>query len=268
MTAAEEFVIPRDRWGRPQVQQADGSMVGYTRISTLAKELDDGAGLKYWGECMVGIGLALDEDLMSQIRPLVTVPNPYAENKKLIHKLVERAQEVAGSTVKRELGTELHSWFERYDLGMAFEDVPQEFQRDLDSYRWATLNVGTLDTETFVVVDEIQAAGSLDRLNTYRDRIVVGDVKTGQSDSDRPMAVEMQVSCYAHGERYDFETGERTPLHPDIDTSLGLLIHAPSEQGRCDIYELDLERGWANVQLALKLREARKVSGRKLKAVK
>jgi hypothetical protein len=126
-----------------------------------------------------------------------------------------------------------------------------------------------LDAETFVVVDEVQAAGSMDRLLRHKatGRVVAADIKSGKSDPDYPLKVTIQTAMYAHGERYDQETGERLPLHPDVDLDHGLLIHVPIRTGRprAALYPLDLVRGWELAQMAVRVRDARKMA--KLEAI-
>lgn len=262
--------IPRDQYGRPKIKQPNGKDIGYTRISGLAKELDSGKGLEMWKTAMTAIGMTIDRGIWDQVRDLVddSILSPWEEHKSQLIALAEKAMEVAGSTVKRDLGTELHHWAEVYDRTLDMDIIPADMRDDLDAYVWGTAEVEMLETELFVVVDEIQAAGTLDRLSAWRDRIVLADIKSGQREHEYPMAVEMQCAMYARGQRYDLETGERSPLHPDIDLSGGLMIHLPSGQAKCDLYELDLDRGWRNVQRALDLREARKIGRRKMKPVK
>ena len=49
--------IPRDRWGRPLITPVDGGdPMPYTRVSTLAKALDDKTALTDWKCRQVAIG--------------------------------------------------------------------------------------------------------------------------------------------------------------------------------------------------------------------
>jgi hypothetical protein len=263
----DENGVPRNQWGQPLIWQADGTLKPYGRISKMAKELDTGEGLKLWSNAMTAIGLAQSPELAGQVFDLVDLSaDPYGEHKKDLIRLAGEAQEFAGSTIKRELGTTLHYWAEVVDRTGDLDLVPAEFRADIEAYLWATVELEVLASELFVVVDEVECAGTLDRLLRMPDqRVVVGDVKTGQNDCDYPMSVETQVAIYAHGVRYDFETGERTPLHENVDLNFGLLIHAPSGQATCELYPLDLVRGWKNALLAFEVTKARKESGTKLK---
>lgn len=260
------LTVPRDSYGRPLILQANGKAKGYTRISGLAKTLDTADGLMLWSNAMTVIGMARSVDLADIAYSLTRGDDPYTENKSDLIKLAKAAQELAGSTVKRDLGTTLHYWSEVVDRTGDLDSVPDEFRADIESYLWATVEMETVAAELFVVVDELEAAGTLDALKRLPDgRVVVTDTKTGQRDHCYPMSVEVQVATYAHGQRYDFETGERTPLHPDLDMTEGLLIHLPSGTATCELYALDLRRGWQNAVLACDVRKARKDSGRKLR---
>jgi hypothetical protein len=147
-------------------------------------------------------------------------------------------------------GTGFHSLTEAIDRGLEPLFVPEADQPRLAAYRLATAPYEMLDVETFVVCDPVRAAGTFDRLMRLPDgRVVVGDLKSGKSEADYPLATAVQLSVYANGKRYDPETGERTDLHPDLDTSVGLLIHLPATGG-CRVITLDLEKGWQTALLA------------------
>jgi hypothetical protein len=106
-----------------------------------------------------------------------------------------------------------------------------------------------LDVETFVVCDEITAAGTFDRLWRCPDgKVRVGDLKSGKSEADYPLATTMQLAIYAHGcattprpasaRRSTRPRPERGAADP----------HAPT--GGCRVIPLDLEKGWQAARLA------------------
>ena len=67
----DENGVPRDQWGRPIIVKQDGTVTGYTRISSLAKELDDQTGLTKWKSAMTAIGMVSDEPIASMVdRPM------------------------------------------------------------------------------------------------------------------------------------------------------------------------------------------------------
>jgi len=116
-----------------------------------------------------------------------------------------------------------------------------------------------------VVVDELKCAGSLDRLVRLPDgRVVVADIKTGADEPKYASGVSAQCAIYAHGQRYNPETGERTELHPDLDPETGLLIHLPLAPVDgvqvCQMYTLDLVAGWERALLAAQVRDTKAIA--------
>lgn len=261
--------VPRDQWGRPVIHRADGTWRGYSRISSIAKELDDGKGLAFWQTCMTAIGVTITPEIFVRVAEIVdSSDNPYEDHKTALGKLAEQAQEAAGSTIKRELGTTLHEWAAIFDRTQDMGLIPAEHRADIQAYADALIRHGVkvLDNEVFVAVDEIEIAGTLDKLLLMADgRTLVGDVKTGQRETRYPMAVGMQVGGYSRGERYDLLSHERSPL--DVDQELGVLIHMPSGSGTCELYPLNLRAGWQNLMLAKDLKRARKDHNRALKPI-
>lgn len=271
--------IKRDYWGRPWISQdgqplrfEDGkkspaNAIAYTRVSTLAETLDDKSGLLDWSAANAAVGVVRDASIYAQIAHLAsahTDPWSVPAAKKALKPLVARAQQVAGSDSAAGMGTAFHGLAEIIDQGNDPEFAPPPMRPWLNAYRETMADWEVLDTEVFVVNDEVQSAGSLDRLvrHKHTGRVVVGDVKSGRSDPDYPLKVTVQVAIYARGVRYDQETGTRTPLHEEIDLDHGILIHAPIRSGgepKCVLYPLDLELGWKYAQLAVDVRAARRL---------
>ena len=250
-------LIKRDRWGRPLIVPPEGGEpVGYTRVSTLAKELGDKSALSKWMARQAAIGLASRPDLVALVRS--TDP----ENRKALDKIVKDAQEAAGSSKAANVGTALHSMSEAIDDGADPASFGEEYATALTNYRTAMSGIEVLAKETFVVVDEVQAAGTFDRLVRLSDgRIVVADIKTGAHEPQYPMGATQQIAVYAHGYLYHPDQG-RIGYLPDmgVDTTTGLLIHLSAETHQCDLYELDITAGWALATTAVAVRKAMKAS--------
>lgn len=253
--------IPRDRWGRPLiVPPGGGESRPYTRVSTLAKTLDDQSGLMSWKQRKTAEGLTRRPDLALRVAGALANGDPDTDwpTKKALTAICSEAMDAAGASTGASTGTGLHALTEAIDLGRELEFVPDHVQDRLDAYRAAMAGYVVLDVETFVVCDELQAAGTFDRmLLTPEGNIVVADLKTGKSEADWPSGAATQIAVYAHGVRYDPATGERTPLHADLDMTTGLLIHMPAATGGCDLIPLDIVQGWASAQLAVAVRAVR-----------
>ena len=254
-TAVEADPIPRDRWGRPNIiPPGGGKPEAYTRASTAAKATDDLNGLIGWAGRQVLRGLVARPDLFEYAR---TVGDNDAE----IRTISESAKEAAGSKVAASTGTVLHWWTDQLDSGKAdLSEVPADFVGMLADYRKAIAGLEVIDSELFVVCDELKFAGSLDRLFRLPDgRVVVGDLKTGKwASSYGAVSVATQTAIYSHGKRYDPVTGERSELHPDLDPDTTLLVHMPLDGTGVNLYELDAELGYYGAELARRVINIRK----------
>ena len=175
--------IPRDRWGRPLITPVDGGKpIPYTRVSTLAKALDDKTALTDWKCRQIAIGLAARPDL-------VTKTKACGDDKRALKEVVQEALSAAQSDRAANVGTALHAFTEKIDAGAAPENLvtmTDPLFLDLVAYREATKHLGMEATDT------------------------------------------------------------------------GLLIHLPSEAGRCDLYLIDLTHGWDLAQAAVAVRAAYK----------
>lgn len=256
--------VPRDRWGRPRIVPVDGGEpVAYTRASTLAKALDDQSNLMAWKQRVTAVGLARRDDLRTRLAGIIA-SNPDdpvgGAGKRDLTRLCAEAAEAGGASTAASAGTGIHELTEAVDRGTDPGDllVDEAMARRLRQYQAAMVGYEVLDIETFVVNDAVKAAGTFDRLVRCPDgRVRVADLKTGAHDANYPLGVATQIAIYATGLRYDPTTGQRSPLHPDLDTSTGLLIHLPQKADGCDVYRLDLEAGWRAARLAAEVREVR-----------
>ena len=268
--------VMRDRWGRPYVSNDGGPLryakgrstpvnaEGYTRVSTLSGALDDKSSLIDWAAANAMVGMVKDPSIASQIGSLASkYGDPWyaPEGKKALKPLIKRAQEAGGSDRASGMGTSLHEFTEVIDEGRWPEYAPAELIPWLHAYKERMAEYECLGMELFVVNDELKTAGSFDRLWRVPDgRVVVSDLKSGRSDPQYPTKVQIQVATYANSVRYNQATGERSPLHEDLDVTEGLLVHAPILGGgkpEVKVYPLDLVRGLELARLAVQVREAR-----------
>lgn len=243
--------IPRDRWQRPLITPpGGGERVPYTRVSTLAKTLDDLSNLMTWKQRKTAEGLLRRPDLMTRLAGVLANGNPDtdANTKRMLNNVCKEATEAAGASTGASAGTGFHHLTEAIDKGLEPLFVPESDRPRLEAYRAATAAYEVLDVETFVVADDVRAAGTFDRLVRCPDGAVrVADLKSGKSEADYPLATTMQLAIYAHGLRYDGT--DRAPLHADLDDTQGVLIHMPPKGG-CRLITLDLAKGWRAAQLA------------------
>lgn len=266
-----------------------GARTAYTRVSTAAKYTDDKGGLINWTASQAMIGLIKSRPLQARVSSLIasTQNDTYREHKSQLKELVENATQIAQASGRADFGTAVHQFTELIDNGkLDWDYVPESLKGPLDAYAQAMQGITILDSEVFVAVDadvddkKIRIAGSMDRVVHHPELgIVVADVKTGADEPRYPSGVTTQVAIYARGMRYRdsafpgtpaFTDGEpncdgtawRKPLWPNVSNEVGLMIHCPLEKvnGKyiCDMYPLNLTKGWETLQLGLKVQEVRR----------
>lgn len=249
-----EDQIPRDRWGRPLIDPPDGGKpTAYTRVSTLAKTLDNKEQLMRWKCRQTALGLARRTDL-------VAMAGSIGDDKKRMDEIVAEAMSAAASNAAANLGTTLHALTEHVDNGTKPDYLPGELIGDLTAYEEAMRGLTILGAEKFIVNDHVQAAGTFDRLVVVPGiGMVIADIKTGQHEPDYPHGVCTQVATYAHGHLYEHEKG-RLKYLPDlgVSTETGLMIWLPAGKARCELYLLDLTLGWELAQTAARVRDVYK----------
>lgn len=282
--------ISRDSFGRPLLFPPEGlKRAPYTRPSTMAKWLDSKEGLINWTASQAMIGLMKSKPLQARVSAIVArSSDPYRENKTALKELVGAATRLAQAQGRADFGTAVHEFAELLDNGqLDWGYVPEELKGPLEAYREATQHLQTLNTETFVVIDEecdgkkIRAAGSLDRVYIHPELgVCIGDLKTGTDEPKYPLGAMTQVAIYAKGKQYadaDFyppgfpefdatpnadETAWRAPIHAQLNLAWGILVHCPLEpvngKYECGLYALDLFKGWESLLLGHKVQSARR----------
>ena len=248
-----EFAAPkRDRWGRPIITPPDGGKpVAYTRVSTLAKTLDDQSGLMLWKQRQTILGVAKRADLY-------TLAKSANGDKQTLNDVAKQAMDAADSSAAANTGTALHSFTEAIDLGHDI-DAPSEYAADLAAYANATKPLTVVLAERFCVNDVLQTAGSFDRLvRLPNGQTCIADLKTGKDAPRYAHSTAAQVATYANSLLYDPLTGARTELPGPLNLDIGLLIHLPIGAGECTIYKLDLAFGFQWAQVATEVRAWRK----------
>jgi len=249
MTA--EFVnveIERDRYGRPLVSppSGKGKKVAYRRCTTFVGALDDTYNLQQWMKRQVVLGMGQRSDLV--LAAAAADPS----NKKLLNGIAEQAHEAANGSAAATKGTALHSLTERIDRGQPLGVVPEEFRADIEAYRRATDGIEWTAIETFRVHDDFQVAGTADRIGLIHGRPVIADLKTGSIEY-AVHKIAMQLAMYARSTGYDIATDTRVPDLEPVDLNRGVIIHLPAGEGRCELVEIDIAKGWGACLIARKV---------------
>ena len=251
--------LPRDRWGRPMVLPPTGGKnakrIAYRRTTTFVGCLDDMNGLLKWQARQVAYGMGQRKDLV--LAAAAADPSDKKKIGEIADKAAEHAKGVAGDAA--ETGTALHSLTERIDRGLPLGVIPAEYKADIEAYRKATGHIEFSEIETFRVHDQWQVAGTADRIGTLRGRSMIMDIKTGSIDYPHKMA--MQLALYARSTRYDIATDKRITDAEPVDLTRGIIIHLPAGQGRCDLYEIDIAKGWGACLIARQVWDWRGTKG-------
>jgi len=266
-------VTRRDRWGRYLVvPPGGGKPLGYTRVTTIAKTLDDGSGLLDWKATASVVGTMRRQGIRASWEQLINEhPDPWygsPESKKRCKELVKEAAEAGGSGDRAQLGTALHAMVETLNKGGTPLVSQDSTQRDLDAYTAAITAAGIhIDPnycERTVVLDELQVAGTADMLVVKVPDVgtVVGDLKTGASLDFGWNAIAVQLAAYASADAV-YAQGE-TPdddqrlAMPDVRNDVGLVIHLPAGEARCTLWLVDLAAGRQALEQSMWVRQWRK----------
>lgn len=258
--------VPRDRWGKPLIiPPGGGKPVPYQRASSFGEVLSDQTGLSRWKTRMAVKGLTLRPDLF-----LAASATPL-EAKFKLDSIAQEACDHADTRKAASIGTSLHSFTEMIDRGEELPAVPAAYEADLAAYMDATSRFEMVHIERFMVCDELQVAGTPDRVmreldvtegNVHyiaNDKLVIGDLKTGTSSAFLDKHA-VQLAIYSRSVFYDPATGRREPIG-DVEQGYAWLYHLPAGEGRCDLFTLDIEAGWEGALLAADVRAWRKRKG-------
>lgn len=248
----------RDQWGRPKIVAPDGTTMGYTRASTLAKTLDSEGALGKWGERMVGAGLAIRPDLLALIQshmsPNGDIPQ---ENKQLIQGWVGEAKDAAKAAKGANLGTALHKFTETIDKGEQLANVPEFLAPDIEAYRRIMDGIEIVAVEQFVVIDQYRVAGTFDRILRYNGDLVIGDLKTTQDIRYSHNANSVQLAGYSRGTPYRDGVRGVPLVDQGVRQDYGVVIWLPSGGGFAELYTVDLTAGWEAFELSVAVRKWR-----------
>lgn len=244
-------------------------VVGYGRTSSAGANLKGGGdGLANWKSAMAAIGTVMSKTVQAEIATLLNeyAGDPYyagddggwRSGKKRLLEAVDKATELAGASSASSRGTEFHKLGEMVNKGETPHIVRDELVEPLNLYRASVAGVEFLHQEMLIVNDEIQRCGSADYLMRIpagtpgpdgeplpTPWVVVGDLKTGKWDALYPAGMFAQLAGYGKGQLYDQDANTRSPLHSDLNTDWGVLVHFPLavKEATVKFYWVDLNIG-------------------------
>ena len=253
--------VRRDRWGRYLVvPPGGGKPVGYTRATTISKALDDTSSLMAWGERMTAIGMAQRPDLLAQVLD-------HVDDKTALNKLCERAKEQGGATVRRDLGTALHSILERAFTDPTYTPPPAN-AGDVAAVLQVIEAHGYRPVagmhEQIVVSDARKVAGTFDLLLEKNGVTYITDIKTGSNVTYGALGFGVQLGLYAtadniyvQGAAKDGSEDQRLPM-PAVDQHQAIIIHVEPGSGQATLHLLHLDRTLIDLAMAVRAARAQK----------
>jgi len=252
--------IKRDRWGRYVLPDPEtGEIKPWTRATTLANIMDDTTSLDVWKTRNLIYGIGCREDLFALAASVSGAE--LAEDKETLDGVAAAAEEIGGGNVKSNLGTAMHGFTQRLDLGDDTQ-VPSEWSKDIEAYLAEMKNFGLWTHENFVekvvLVPELGVAGTIDRLLMGDDlnAPVTADLKTGKvKGKGRSFAI--QLAIYSRATHWFDPTNNELHEMPKMDQERGLIIHLPIGEAKCTFHEIDLVAGWEQVLIASQVHSGR-----------
>lgn len=253
----------------------------YSRCTSFVSVLDDTTQLQKWKQRVTLVGVGVDHGLLEALAR--TDP----DDREMLDAIADEAFEIGEGHAKAQKGTDLHKLTEYVDRGEPlpaelprFDDdgnllgyTPVTLQDRADLAAWHRtvreyLDAAIFGTEKFVVNDEYEIGGTYDRLvalNVINSpafgcpcmRPQILDLKTGRIDYGAGK-IAQQLGVYANSRDYDPATGERSDQ--DVCTHFGIVVHLPQGTGHATVHVVDLEAGWAAVELSSKVREYRRMN--------
>jgi hypothetical protein len=243
-----------DRYGRYLIVPSEGGeSVPHTRATTWASTLEDRFALERWGRRTMALGLARRPDLVASVAAAKD------DDRRRLDRLCEDALEAGGSSRGANIGSALHEFCARIDGGEDV-DVPAPWDADIRAYRKVLDEAGfeVELVERTVVVDRLQVAGTLDRTVCRNGRRFIADIKTGKDLSYGWPAIACQLAIYSRADTlYDTKAGTHSSM-PEVDQTIGIVIHVPAGQGKAELFGVDLNVGWQGALLAGQVRQWRK----------
>ena len=235
--------------------------VGYSRATSISSLLDDTGFLKDWGQRMTALGLAGRPDLFDALK------NQDPTDTTAINSICRAALEASGANLRRDLGTLIHTYFERSCIDPTFE-TPEPYAADIAAIHAAISAAGYRlrpeFSEMVLVLDEHRIAGTADSvLERISDgALFIADLKTGRTLHPLNHSIQLAIyaradAIYRQGPATDGSEDVRLPM-PEVSQETAIIIHCQPESAHCDLHELDIAAGAEALDVCIDVREWRK----------
>jgi hypothetical protein len=257
--------IPRDHWGRYKLPDPiTGKETAFTRMTTAAGTLEDTYGLMNHKSRQVALGLSLRPDLV------LLAQSCEPSDKKVLDDIVKQAEHAAASAFKANLGTALHAFTAKVDMGEV-PRVPNEHLVRITRYKTTVAQHHLVFPrefiETVVVLPELGLCGTMDRGAEWphsKNGLVVLDVKTGSLDYAK-VKIAQQLAGYSRCSHYlgrDLKTWHPMPAY-NQDVALVLWLPAETDD-EPKLYSVNIDEGWRMLNMSMDVRKLRSGKGKHL----
>lgn len=248
----------------------------WRRVSTLIKKVDTNtSALDAWKKRQVLLGAARRDDIILGVKAL-GAPDPVLgwnePTKKKLNAWAEDCMTAAGSSAGATEGTAMHDLTERVDRGEPIDQVaaglPGPAAASLRAYaKLRELNGWrSVELERTVVCDELEVAGSFDRIDEIPSLSALGgwtcqhghvhgagesravvDVKTEKDPLLNGLHIGPQLAIYSRAKRMWVPPGQYVDA-PCVRQNVAIVVHV--RDGKAVPYFVDLTAGWEAAQAA------------------
>ena len=234
------------------------------RTSDLVHSVSNTELLDKWQDRMIVQGLAVEPQLLAR----VDLNQDKRALKTNLQQIAAQAFTASGAEVRRERGSQLHYFIEAVLTQFAtLEQIPPEYRDEvraaITAHQAAGIEIGAVGTiERTLYNREADVCGTADLMPVRMPNgmYLVDDWKTGD-DLDWSWAeIAMQLAVYANADlMLEWDTtgagSWKWVPAPIVEKTVALVAHVPVDEKTCDIYQIDIERGWRGVKLALMVRD-------------
>ena len=196
------------------------------------------------------------------------------DDKMQLNDIARQAKAAARADERANKGTALHKFTERIDRGEPTR-AHGRWSPDIEVYKRALqeweVTTHAKYCERITLVPELEVAGTMDKIVTYKGGPTIGDLKTGGSVEKGlkfgAMKIAIQLAIYSRGcGLWDMDSERWEPMPEGLNHDLGIVIHLPAGEATATLYEVNLKVGWEAAKLAFRVRNARKYKGYLVKA--
>lgn len=271
---------------------------GCMRATNVSGALEDTRALSVWEQALGLVGLVLEPKLYEELRGIVlravadgtdfeklreypalkeTLAGTAHDQEKQAASLIGRAKVIAGANAAAERGTADHDAWEKRATGELTGTSRSRSQVLRTEQLLADAGLIRVPGYQERVVRNLALGGVTGRIDDVvmelaTGRLLIADLKTKATKFYSRTAVDIQLSIYARSELLLadalsecglFGPGEwyEPGLLTQVDQGEGVIMHVPSDGAPAQLERADLEEGWRDALLAMRIIE-RRASGR------